>query len=440
MSSKDVQLSYNNQRFIDVFAGCGGLSYGLSKAGLRGVFAVEKNSDAFATLRANLCHAGRYQFDWPAWLPQKALEIGQLLADYPAQLIALRGTIDLIAGGPPCQGFSMAGRRNPKDPRNKLTGDYLKLVDIVQPRCLLLENVAGFSIPFKANGPSKATDKKQRRAYSETVKKRLQKLGYVVFTTMIASANFGVPQRRNRFIMFSVKEGDPLLDYVDQHSFSRVLEEFGLIFRTEKGLPEGRPTTVQEAISDLVTQSAELIDCTDTTQVGFKQIRYRPQRVRSPYLSLMREGAHGKTPDSLRLPNHRSETVKKFRAVHAVCRPGICLSETERGALQMKKHTLTVLDKNSISATVTTLPDDILHYSEPRILTVRELARLQSFPDTFVFKGKYTTGAENRKRDCPRYSQVGNAVPPLLAEGLGTFLTALIAISERRLPSGNNAT
>src|SRR3546814_425596 len=73
--------------------------------------------------------------------------------------------------------------------------------------------------------------------------------------------------------------------------------------------------------------------------------------------------------------------------------------------------------------TITTLPDDVLHYSEPRILTVRESARLQSFPDWFQFKGKFTTGGDRRTRECPRYTQVGNAVPPHLARAIGTAIS-----------------
>ena len=88
----------------------------------------------------------------------------------------------------------------------------------------------------------------------------------------------------------------------------------------------------------------------------------------------------------------------------------------------IKKQAMVILAENSTSHTLTTLPDDFLHFSEPRILTVREYARLQSFPDWFSFKGKYTTGGARRKEECPRYTQVGNAVPPLLSRYLGNLL------------------
>lgn len=395
------------------------------RAGFEGLFAVEKHPDAFSSLEANLASQGPYSFVWPNWLPRKAMPIRTLLKEYRKQLQQLEGKIDLVAGGPPCQGFSAAGRRNPKDPRNSLTNDYLRLVEVVKPRFLLLENVAGFNIAFDtadadANGKSPAG-----KPYSETVKRKLRKLGYSVFSTTVCSSSFGVPQRRRRYIMFSVRLGDPVLEYVDNHSFDTLIEVFGSIFREEKGLAGNKAPTVSDAIADLRVSGKELIDCTDNDVKGFKQIRYTPPARLSPYLSLMRSGLNGTAPNSLRLPNHRPSTIERFEIVQSICRPGICLSDDEREALGIKKHTITVLNANSVSATVTTLPDDILHYAEPRILTVRELARLQSFPDWFSFMGKYTTGGDRRKKDCPRYTQVGNAVPPLLAEGLGNFIVSL---------------
>ena len=104
------------------------------------------------------------------------------------------------------------------------------------------------------------------------------------------------------------------------------------------------------------------------------------------------------------------------------CEPGKTLSEIGKKELGIKKISIRVLGENLPSGTITTLPDDQLHYAEPRILTVREQARLQAFPDSFKFMGKYTTGGKKRKTECPRYSQVGNAVPPFLGEVIGRAL------------------
>ena len=125
------------------------------------------------------------------------------------------------------------------------------------------------------------------------------------------------------------------------------------------------------------------------------------------------------------LARHKLRTIEHFERIRANSRPGIVLSIQEKQALGIKKQAICVLDEKKPSKTVTTLPDDLLHYSEPRILTVRESARIQSFPDDFKFKGKYTTGSTDRTKECPRYTQVGNAVPPLIGQVIGQMLKSL---------------
>ena len=115
---------------------------------------------------------------------------------------------------------------------------------------------------------------------------------------------------------------------------------------------------------------------------------------------------NGAIADSHRFAKHRPTTVEKFDWFIKRCVPGRKIEQEERGKYANKKHTVYVLDQNQPAPTVTTLPDDMIHYAEPRILTVREMARLQSFPDWFQFKGKYTTGGDRRTKECPRYTQV----------------------------------
>jgi DNA (cytosine-5)-methyltransferase 1 len=102
------------------------------------------------------------------------------------------------------------------------------------------------------------------------------------------------------------------------------------------------------------------------------------------------------------------------------------MNDQDRATFKLKKHRIYPMSADEPAPTITTLPDDILHFGDPRILTVREYARLQSFPDWFVFKGKYTTGGDRRTKECPRYTQVGNAVPPLLGLALGKALEFVI--------------
>ena len=112
---------------IDLFAGCGGLSLGLYQAGWEGLFAIEKNAFAFETLKYNLIDNKKH-FNWPDWLPQTEHDINEVLKKYPKQLKSLRGKVDLVAGGPPCQGFSMAGKRVEEDVRNQLVFSYIKFI------------------------------------------------------------------------------------------------------------------------------------------------------------------------------------------------------------------------------------------------------------------------------------------------------------------------
>jgi DNA (cytosine-5)-methyltransferase 1 len=130
--------------------------------------------------------------------------------------------------------------------------------------------------------------------------------------------------------------------------------------------------------------------------------------------------------DSMRLARHRDDVRERFGRIISECRKGVRMDDATRKAYGLKKHRIFPMASSEPAPTITTLPDDILHYSEPRILTVRECARLQSFPDWFKFRGKFTTGGHQRTRECPRYTQVGNAVPPYLARALGTALKMLL--------------
>jgi len=399
--------------FIDLFAGCGGLSLGLVKAGWRGVFAIEKSPDAFNTLRHNLQSKRMNGFKWPKWLACKPMTTNDLLHKHRSDLVALNGNIDLIAGGPPCQGFSTAGKRNPSDPRNRLTEEYIEIVNLVRPKYLLLENVRGFKSAFKNS---------DEPAYAKTVQDKLENLrwgGYQIYSSMVDASLFGVPQPRPRFIMIGVRY-DIVQKFGEISDPVQLAKQSASSFRAARKL-NGHNITVKEAISDLEIFGKSLIESPDT--LGFKQIGAVSTNKMTEYQALMRKGVkEDYLPNSLRLPRHKEATIQRFVDVLENCPKGIALSKEDRERFGTKKQSFVPLAPNQLSRTITTLPDDHLHYSEPRILTVRENARLQSFPDWFEFLGKYTTGGNRRKKECPRYTQVGNAVPPLMAEALGRVL------------------
>jgi DNA (cytosine-5)-methyltransferase 1 len=136
--------------FIDLFAGCGGLSLGLMQSGWSGLFAIEKDKFAFESLSYNLLFPNPVNlgFQWPDWLSKEPHSVQELGTVYATRLQSLSGKVDLLAGGPPCQGFSTAGRRDPADPRNKLVLEYLNVVKIVRPNVVLIENVSGIRMNF----------------------------------------------------------------------------------------------------------------------------------------------------------------------------------------------------------------------------------------------------------------------------------------------------
>lgn len=134
----------------------------------------------------------------------------------------------------------------------------------------------------------------------------------------------------------------------------------------------------------------------------------------------------GNVADSHRFTNHTEEIIELNKKMLELCPKGKRIVRDDGYVKEFKKRGVTILDENSQSPTVTSHTDDMLHFCEPRILTVGELARLQSFPDWYEFKGKYTTGGKLRKLEVPRFTQVGNAIPPLFAEQVGLVLKEML--------------
>lgn len=393
-------------KYIDLFSGCGGLALGLHNAGWKGLFAVEKSKDAFSTLKYNLID-NNSNFDWPDWLSKENHDINNIIEEHEEKLKLLRGTVSLVAGGPPCQGFSMAGRRKEKDDRNKLIDSYIKFIELVQPQVLFFENVKGFTIGFKQGN-------KRGQAYSVYVVEKLKKLGYDVEGKIVDFSEYGVPQKRQRYILVGTKKENA------NFFFESIVAKRATFFKSKKLSDK---TSLSDAISDLL-QANGTVESPDTN--NFKAGIYIKSK--SNYQRLMRKGMKksNQVVDSHRFANHKEETIERFTYVLDNGRPNKSFSEELRKIYGLKKHTVVPLCEQSCTPTLTTHPDDYIHYCEPRILTVREYARIQSFPDNYEFKGKYTTGGLRRRVDVPRYTQIGNAIPPLFAEQAGIVLKDMI--------------
>lgn len=393
--------------YIDLFAGCGGLSLGLHNAQWKGLFAIEKSPDAFKTLRHNLID-NKNHFEWPSWLPVQNIEIDKAIKLYKRELSALQNKVDLVAGGPPCQGFSMAGRRNENDDRNKLVKSYIKFIKLVKPKVIFFENVKGFTQEFKKN-------REKGKQYSSYVENALKRNGYFVKGNLVNFGDYGIPQKRTRFILVGIREDLTNASTELAESFFKSLEDNKHSFLAKKDLTIN--TNLKEAISDLLKANG-LKESPDTK--SFQAGVY--SKIKSSYQTLMRDGIDDVIADSHRFPKHRPDIIEKFDVILKTCRKNKDIDSQTRERFNIKKHTIIPLDENDKSPTITTLPDDYIHYSEPRILTVREYARIQSFPDWYQFQGKYTTGGKRRTQEVPRYSQIGNAIPPLFGEQSGLVL------------------
>jgi len=398
---KEKGFAYN---YIDLFAGCGGLSLGLHAAKWQGLFAIEKNHSAFKTLEYNLL-TKRKHFAWPSWLEKCNHNIDEVLKNNHKELKLLAGEVALVAGGPPCQGFSLAGKRDENDDRNLLANSYLDFVRLVKPRIILFENVRGFGTGFKNSTG------KRGRPYSDIVIERLKEMGYNdAESRIIDFSRFGIPQQRRRFIIVGTLAGNSA-------SFFKLLEEKRERFLAKKGI--NALTTLAEAISDIERKHGE-VDSPDS--LHFKA-GLRGTQSLSKYQEAMRKDCSSDQPDSHRFVNHSKRIINKFHDIIANRLSNYQIREK----YGTKKTSTQLLGADKPCFTLTTLPDDFVHYAEPRIPTVREYARIQSFPDWFEFKGEYTTGSKIRRHTVPRYSQVGNAIPPLFAELCGIVLKELVA-------------
>jgi DNA (cytosine-5)-methyltransferase 1 len=283
---------------------------------------------------------------------------------------------------------------------------YIEFIELVKPKLILFENVSGFTYAFKDSG-----SENKAIPYSKIVIDKLQSLGYDVKAHMIDFSSYGVPQKRIRFILVGSLKNNA-------DNFIKSIQKMKNNFLKDKGL--NQKSTVEDAISDLLLENG-----TSPTpdRKGFDSGLYSEPKTR--YQLVMRKGYARKNyiPDSHSFAKHGKETIKLFnKLLNNYPYRNKRVRDNYKEKWNIQKRSLTVLDSNSPCPTLTSHPDDYIHYLEPRILTVRECARIQSFPDWYEIKEKYTTGGLHRKHEVPRYTQIGNAIPPIFSELAGLAL------------------
>lgn len=346
--------------FIDLFSGCGGMSVGMRTAGLTPVLAIDNCSDALETFRLNDPGVTALNLDLGSCDPSKDL--------------AIRETPTVIVGGPPCQGFSISGKRNPDDPRNRLYLSFVRFVRHFLPPIFVMENVPNMA----SMGGGKILG---------SVIEEFESLGYEVTYRIMLASDYGVPQNRRRLIVVGSRLEGPF--------------EFPL------------PTTPKD--EDKVTTSQAI---SDLPEHSVRDGADYPHLANSRFQVEMRGASRGIW--NHQITNHSSDTVSTI----ALVPDGGNYKNLPEHLRDTRKVNIawTRYSSNRPSLTIDTGHRHHFHYKFNRIPTVRESARLQSFPDDFIFAGSKTS----------QYRQVGNAVPPKLAAAIGSAICVAIHASEAR--------
>jgi DNA (cytosine-5)-methyltransferase 1 len=431
---------------VDLFAGCGGLSLGFEKAGFEPVAVAELNNSARATYLANRCGTHDFlrkelridagEFAGAIDLNRHLVSVADVARLAGPHLDALKRSaarlprkgIDVIAGGPPCQGFSGIGYRRThrlekrEIPSNHLYRQMIRVIDEVQPRAFVFENVRGIlSARWSASGEEKEVWRDIREAFGK-------KLGgkYRIAWSLVQARTYGVPQNRPRVLLIGVRR-----DLVPSSIGAKEEDAVAIGF-----LPQALSGT---KAPDLIDVIGDLCDPLWYPHQQITRTQRYPHPATTEYQLEMRAERLGGAVRPKGSPvweheysNHSPRVIERFQALLSNDRDTI-----ER--LRTRKFSQRVLPRHwgprGPTMTVTSLPDDYVHYEQPRSFTVREWARLQGFPDWYAFEGPRTTGGERRAgnpsegnwaREVPKYTQIGNAVPVKLAEVVARNLRRLI--------------
>lgn len=314
-------------RVIDLFAAPGGMSLGFKMAGFETLLAVDFDKTGSETYARNFPRVKLVTTD---------------IRDLPSDFFKKYGNVDVIIGGPPCQGFSTAGRRDPEDERNNLVFQFIRIVNDLQPKWFVMENVYGLATMREGE-------------VVKIIHRRFSDAGYKSKWKILNAANYGVPQKRRRLFFIGNNCGDKIEFPPPTHS------------------PRGQFTLTGRSLKPYVT---------------------------------VKDTFEGKDLASLRnhnFPNHSPEVVEKISKV----KPGEKLYPSRSMGYYRLKW-----DEPSWAVAIAGGGEGLIHPSEDRVISVREAAILQGFPDDFVFCGSISEAKQ----------QVSNAVPPRLAEAIGSAL------------------
>ena len=406
---------------IDLFAGCGGLSLGLEEAGFTPVFVNELNDHALESYLINR-EADHPHLRDPAFHINNVKDLvthPDLTKKLSAALKKVhgintkKGELDLLVGGPPCQGYSGIGHRRSYSvdkkqlPSNHLYQDMAWLIRQLNPKVFLFENVRGLlSARWSSTGA-------KGEIWEDVLSTFKGIPGYRINYELVYAKNYGVPQNRPRVLLVGVRED---IDISPWESLGSTVAN-GFLPPSQNKAPD-----LVDLLGDLVDDAFEYGGSTTTYPHKALTKTQKELRTSKDGKSVARKGQAVTEHDY----SKHSDTVKaKFTYM-------IKHNGEIHESMKTKKFAQRLLpkewDKSGPSITCTSLADDYVHFSQPRVLTVREWARLQGFPDWYQFAGKRTTGGIRRAgnprdgvfdRELPKYTQIGNAVPVKLAKAIG---------------------
>lgn len=519
-------------KYIELFAGCGGLSLGLQAVGFQNIMVNEISPMAGETYAYNFYNEDLTQPDFlektdphTVWLSSKysvndmklrlredpreypnlkstsafsdidglnsvrhkliigsIKELNQVLKSSPKMLESINDA-DVVSGGPPCQSFSMAGLRELSNDRNTLPWEFMQFVKLTNPKIAVLENVSGILRAFKSEG-------KPYYAWFE-IAKGFASLGYVPLCLHVNAKLTGIAQNRNRFILLAVRFdiltqqlasfNDVELSIIEPniYFFNKIkksesveFDDINIVDLTKNPdisllntflapFFENKENnfTIKDVIDDLKDSDQsygikntylkfieELLNITCVTEKG--NLQNHELRVNS--LPVKRRFRIYQVLSKLE-PRNRKEVFDLLKSKSDSLSETTINSLLDFDFLQLdgsfrklsdknelieflnqhltKKHSQKALVATMPAPSALSIPDDVCHYdaNELRTLTVREMARIQSFPDNFVFRSKVTTGGKMRKFEVPQYTQVGNAVPPILGVAIGKVIKNILS-------------
>lgn len=372
-------MTYNT---IDLFSGCGGMTLGFSWAGFNSVFATDIDENCKATFEANFPDTN---FKCASIIDIEKSDIDKIIK---------KQQIDIIIGGPPCQGFSLANKRRntvKDDPRNKLFYEFVKFINWYKPRAFVMENVKGL-LSMEKGEVIKQIIKECENAAD----------GYNVRFEVLKASDFGVPQNRERVIIVGISKS---LGIIPEFPKRKIYN----------------PTTVDDATSDLPILNAG---------EGEEQMKYT-QSPQNNYQKFMRKGS--KIVLNHVAMKHTKRLIERFNAIkngqslvdvwddYGSVKRG---NPNEKSEIKFGQNNQRLHGDRPAPTIAASFQSNFIHPHYNRNFTAREGARLQSFPDSFVFKGMRTK--MSWEKGLSQYQQIGNAVPPLLAFEIASTLKTIL--------------